>query len=354
VSPTERTPAGFVLVDKPAGWTSHDVVARLRRRLGQRKIGHAGTLDPMATGLLICAVGRATRLLSWFSGLDKTYWAKARFGVGTLSDDAEGEVTECPGAAGLSLAELERAAGGLRGDIEQTPSAVSAVKVAGQRAYALVRAGQTPDLRPRPVHIAQLDLGPARPGLWWPTAEADPSKERPEAVDDRPGLPVLDVELTVRGSTGTYVRALARDLGRLVGRPAHLIGLRRLACGPFNLDEADLDGAGLAGGAALAVRPMAPTLARLLPMESVSDELARRVGYGQAIELDLSGPTGLVDQSGRLLAVYAPADGLAKAQVVLVGGSIDSCESQHFNRLTHERERSTFASIVSSDGKEPG
>ncbi|MDR1386443.1 MAG: tRNA pseudouridine(55) synthase TruB [Propionibacteriaceae bacterium] len=317
MSPVEQLPAGFVLVDKPAGWTSHDVVARLRRRLGQRRIGHAGTLDPMATGLLICAVGRATRLLSQFSGLDKTYLAELRFGVGTVSDDADGAPTQAPGAAGLERADLERVLPQLLGDIEQTPSAVSAVKVAGRRAYALVRAGQTPALSPRPVHIAQLELGPARNSLWQAPAAAAPD-DQPAAEPAGPAVAALDVELKVRCSAGTYVRALARDLGALVGRPAHLIALRRLACGPFDLAEADLDAASLAQEGRLALRPPAAVLGRVRPLLPVSDELARRIGHGQAVELELDGPTGLVDQAGRLLAVYAPAPGTgAKAQVVL-------------------------------------
>jgi tRNA pseudouridine55 synthase len=300
------TVSGFVLVDKPLGWTSHDVVARLRRLVGTRKIGHAGTLDPLATGLLICGVNRATRLLGWVAGEDKTYAARLRFGVTTVSDDAEGEVTTSPGAGGLTRADLVAASAAFCGDIEQVPSAVSAIKVGGQRAYALVRQGTVPKLAARPVRIARLDWGE-------PTATSlDPA-----------GVPVLDIDLTVQCSAGTYIRALARDLGQAVGTGAYLIALRRLRSGSVSVEEATVTAAELDGIAPVTPRPMADILTRVLPAQTVDADTARRIGFGQGLDLDLAGPTAMLDERGVALAVYAPKDGRAGAQVVLVGGESD-------------------------------
>lgn len=218
---------GLVIVDKPQGWTSHDVVARTRRLAATKKVGHAGTLDPMATGVLVLGVGRATRLLTYLVGADKEYTATVRLGQRTVTDDAEGEVTAAPGIAGLlstdcapDTARLEDAMAALRGPIEQVPSAVSAVKIDGQRSYARVRAGQDIELDARPITVHRFEL-------------TDSPVVR--QVED---TTVLDLEVLVSCSSGTYVRALARDLGEALGTGGHLTALRRTRVGPFGLDEA--------------------------------------------------------------------------------------------------------------------
>ncbi|MDD9206016.1 tRNA pseudouridine(55) synthase TruB, partial [Georgenia sp. 10Sc9-8] len=200
----------------------HDVVARTRRLAATRKVGHAGTLDPMATGLLVLGVNRATRLLTYLVGADKEYTATVRLGQATVTDDAEGEVTDRAGVRrALDEVALDDALTPLRGVVEQVPSAVSAIKVDGQRSYARVRAGEDVALRARQVTVHELvPTAPARPGT---------------AAD---GTPVLDVDVRVRCSSGTYVRALARDLGAALGTGGHLVRLRRTSVGPFTLHQA--------------------------------------------------------------------------------------------------------------------
>lgn len=215
----------IVLVDKAEGWTSHDVVAKTRRALGTRKVGHAGTLDPMATGLLVLGAGPATRLLTYLVGLDKTYTTTIRLGATTVTDDREGDVTAVadPAAVRAVLADSERIAAGvaqLTGPIEQAPSSVSAIKVDGRRAYDRVRAGEEVELKKRPVTIHAFEIGDVR-----------------EAASDD-GSPVIDIDATVRCSTGTYIRALARDLGADLGIGGHLTALRRSEVGPFNVADA--------------------------------------------------------------------------------------------------------------------
>lgn len=219
----ETMPQGaIVLVDKTEGWTSHDVVAKARRALGTRKVGHAGTLDPMATGLLVLGAGPATRLLTHLVGLDKTYTTTIRLGVSTVTDDREGEVTATadPEAVAAVLADPSLIAAGvatLTGDIEQSPSAVSAIKVDGRRAYDRVRAGEEVVLKKRPVTIHSFEIG------------------EPRLADNGRAI---DIDAIVRCSTGTYIRALARDLGAYVGLGGHLTALRRTAVGPFDVADA--------------------------------------------------------------------------------------------------------------------
>jgi tRNA pseudouridine55 synthase len=206
---------GLVVVDKPAGMTSHDVVARIRRFAGTRRVGHAGTLDPMATGVLVVGVGRATRLLGHLSLHDKDYLATARLGQSTDTDDADGQVVDARSSSDITAEALADAARDLVGDIEQRPPGVSAIKVEGKRAYARVRAGEDVVLAPRRVHVERLDVLSVR------------------AHDD-----VIDVDLDVRCSSGTYVRALARDLGAALGVGGHLTALRRTRVGGFDLGHA--------------------------------------------------------------------------------------------------------------------
>ncbi|MCV7202084.1 tRNA pseudouridine(55) synthase TruB [Mycolicibacterium peregrinum] len=206
---------GLVIVDKPAGMTSHDVVGRCRRLFGTRKVGHAGTLDPMATGVLVVGIERATKILGLLTTTDKSYSATIRLGQTTTTEDAEGEVLQSVSAAGVTDEQIEAAVGALRGDIEQVPSAVSAIKVGGQRAYKLAREGQTVELAARPVHIGRFEVLAVR------------------RVDD-----FVDVDVEVDCSSGTYIRALARDVGVALGVGGHLTALRRTKVGRYGLDEA--------------------------------------------------------------------------------------------------------------------
>lgn len=234
---------GLLVIDKPAGITSHDVVSRVRRLAKTRKVGHGGTLDPMATGVLVVGVGKATKLLTWVSGHSKEYVATIRFGIATNTDDAEGVPTRVRGCASLSGEDLERAFAPLRGDIMQVPTTVSAIKVGGKRAYALARAGEDVALAARPVRVFRLDVL-APPRLAEATvAEANEANEADEAgAGERPHTPcpvrVADVDVAVECSSGTYVRALARDAGEALGVGAHLIALRRTRVGDFPLEGA--------------------------------------------------------------------------------------------------------------------
>nr|WP_300337765.1 tRNA pseudouridine(55) synthase TruB [Actinomyces sp.] len=267
---------GLVLIDKPAGVTSHDVVAMTRRLAATRKVGHAGTLDPMATGLLVLGVGRATRFLTYLVGADKTYEATVRLGQETLTEDAEGEVTGARGARLPQVAEhLDPALRALTGPIMQVPSAVSAIKVGGVRSYKRVREGTETDLEARPVTIHSL----ARRGPL-----------RQEQAGD--GTTVVDVDLTVSCSSGTYVRALARDLGRALGCGAHLTALRRTVVGPFSLEEAATveQAAALVEADARAERPvglatlqLSAVARRCFPAVELSAAEARALGYGQLL-----------------------------------------------------------------------
>jgi tRNA pseudouridine55 synthase len=212
-------PDGLLVVDKPAGWTSHDVVGRARRLCATRKVGHAGTLDPMATGVLVLGIGRATRLLTFLVGCDKDYTATIRLGQATITDDAEGEVTAIAPADGVTPERLATAVADLTGELQQVPSSVSAIKVNGERSYHRVRAGEEVDLPARPVTVSRFDVLATRAG-------------------DVDGIPVLDVDVEVTVSSGTYVRALARDLGAALGVGGHLTALRRTRVGAFTLPEA--------------------------------------------------------------------------------------------------------------------
>ncbi|MEW2013482.1 MULTISPECIES: tRNA pseudouridine(55) synthase TruB [Microbacterium] len=206
---------GILLVDKPGGVTSHDIVARTRRALNTRKIGHAGTLDPMATGLLVLGVGHATRLLTYVVGLDKTYEATIRLGVTTDSDDADGVETARADAGGVADDAIHRGIRTLTGPISQVPSTVSAIKVGGRRAYDLARAGEQVELKARDVLISRFEVR----GI-------------------RRGVDVVDVDVVVDCSSGTYIRALARDLGADLGVGGHLTALRRTRIGPFDVADA--------------------------------------------------------------------------------------------------------------------
>ena len=207
--------SGLVIVDKPGGMTSHDVVARIRRLARTRRVGHAGTLDPMATGVLVIGIEKATRLLGHLALTEKTYEATIRLGQSTSTDDAEGQPAGGSPATGVTREALAAEVAKLTGEILQVPSSVSAIKVNGQRAYKLTRAGEAPELAARPVTVYEFRLTTTR-------ADGD----------------FLDVDATVRCSSGTYIRALARDLGTALGTGGHLTALRRTAVGPYTLARA--------------------------------------------------------------------------------------------------------------------
>jgi len=253
-----RAESGLVVVDKPAGLTSHDVVARIRRLAGTRRVGHAGTLDPMATGVLVVGVDRATRLLSYVAGADKEYLATIRLGVRTVTDDAQGEVIARHDAKGLDTSALHAAVGRLTGSIQQVPSAVSAVKVDGRRAYARVRAGESVDLAPRPVTVTAFEV-----------------LARRDAEDG--AIPVVDLDVRVVCSSGTYVRALARDLGADLGVGGSLTALRRTRVGPYGLAQArTLE----ALAEEFAVVPVAQAARLAFPARELSEGEARRLAHG--------------------------------------------------------------------------
>lgn len=209
------TEAGIVVVDKPGGMTSHDVVGRCRRLFGTRKVGHAGTLDPMATGVLVVGIERATKILGLLTATDKSYEATIRLGQTTSTEDAEGELLQQVSAAQVTGEQVETAIAPLRGQIEQVPSAVSAIKIDGKRAYRMAREGQAVQLPARPVRIDRFDL-----------------------IAVRPAGEFVDVDVVVDCSSGTYVRALARDVGAALGVGGHLTALRRTRVGGFGLDQA--------------------------------------------------------------------------------------------------------------------
>jgi tRNA pseudouridine55 synthase len=290
---------GFVIVDKPGGMTSHDVVARVRRLARTRRVGHAGTLDPMATGVLVIGIERATRLLSYAGGHTKSYRGTIRLGQTTVTDDAEGEVTATTDAAHLTEAEIATALAGFRGEITQVPSAVSAVKVKGVRSYVRVRRGEDVALEPRPVTIHRLDLLGVRPN---------------RGAD---GPTTVDVEIELECSPGTYVRALARDLGAALGVGGHLVALRRTAVGSFTLAEA-VTLPDLMAEPALPRLTLAQVAERLFPRRDVDAAAARTLSHGGPVPAcGQPGPYAVFGPDGRVVAIVAEQDGLARAQVVL-------------------------------------
>ncbi|WP_127571067.1 tRNA pseudouridine(55) synthase TruB [Georgenia faecalis] len=294
---------GILVLDKPAGWTSHDVVARVRRLAGTRKVGHAGTLDPMATGVLVLGVNRATRLLTYLVGADKEYTATVRLGQAAVTDDAEGEVTAAPGAGTTGRDAVEVAVAALRGPIEQVPSAVSAIKVDGKRSYARVRGGEEVDLPARPVTISRFDVLDVRAA---------------RAAD---GTDVLDVDVVVVCSSGTYVRALARDLGTALGTGGHLTALRRTRVGPFALEQAaDLDVLGAAHEAGRPVPLLSLTQAcrTVFPVRTLSDAETAAVRVGQ--RLTASGqaePVAAAAPDGHVVALLTDRGEAARPVLVL-------------------------------------
>jgi tRNA pseudouridine55 synthase len=288
---------GLVIVDKPGGLTSHDVVARIRRLAGTRRVGHAGTLDPMATGVLVVGVEKATRLLGYLTLTEKQYDATIRLGQSTSTDDAEGELTKTAPATGLTPETINKAIAELTGEIQQVPPAVSAIKVDGQRAYKLTRAGSAPELKPRPVTVYEFTVTAIRP-----VGHGD----------------LLDVDATVRCSSGTYIRALARDLGDKLGTGGHLTALRRTRVGEYGLAAAKtLDQL----AERFEVMPLAQAAAAAFPRRDLSADEARRLAHGGRLPAGppgtgTPGPTAAFAPDGSLVALLAEQDGQARPLAV--------------------------------------
>jgi tRNA pseudouridine55 synthase len=285
-------PNGILLVDKPDGMTSHGVVSRVRRLAGTKKVGHAGTLDPMATGLLVLGLGASTRLLTWIVGADKEYLATIRLGSTTVTDDAEGDVVETAAPELVAAVTTERILAGispLTGDIEQVPSSVSAIKVDGVRSYAKVRAGEEVSLAARPVTVSEF-----------------------EVLEERRSAGAIDLDVRVVCSSGTYIRALARDLGAALGVGGHLTALRRSRIGSFAVAEAaTLDELGESDDTAAAVAavllPPTAAAARFLPVVDLDQQAAVDLGHGKIVALagdqleDV--PVAAVAPDGRLVGI---------------------------------------------------
>ncbi|MFQ4148472.1 tRNA pseudouridine(55) synthase TruB [Arthrobacter sp. LAPM80] len=302
--------SGLVIVDKPQGWTSHDVVGRMRRLAGTRKVGHAGTLDPMATGVLVVGINKATRLLTYIVGTSKTYEATIRLGATTITDDAEGEVTATAPTDAVTDEAIETGIGVLRGPISQVPSSVSAIKVNGERAYARVRSGEEVKLAARPVTIHAFDVRAIRHGV---TADAAGDSVTPD------GVTYVDIDVTVRCSSGTYIRALARDLGAGLGVGGHLTALRRSAVGPYTLDQArTLEE--LADD--LRILDIADAARALMPVRELSAEEAVELSFGRRIPASADGmhtvaePAAAFAPDGTLVALLADAGKYAKPVLV--------------------------------------
>jgi tRNA pseudouridine55 synthase len=289
-APISESRGGILLLDKPQGPTSHDLVARTRRALDTRKVGHAGTLDPMATGLMILGVGSSTRLLTYLVGLDKEYTATIRLGQATTTDDAEGDVVTVADASALTDAAIVAAITTLTGEIAQVPSTFSAIKVAGRRAYDRARAGETVELKPRTVTVAAFEVSGIR---------RDAS--------------LVDLDVRVAVSSGTYVRALARDLGAALGVGGHLTALRRTRVGPFEIaDAVDPD-----SDLAEALIPPAEIAGRLFPRATTDAEAARALRQGKRIPVAVADApiVAAIGPDAELIGLISVRDGISRVLV---------------------------------------
>jgi tRNA pseudouridine55 synthase len=279
-------PDGLVVVDKPAGWTSHDVVGKTRRLARTRKVGHAGTLDPMATGVLLLGIGKATRLLGHLALTDKAYDATIRLGQTTVTDDAEGDVVATVDAGGVADDDIAREIAVLTGELLQVPSSVSAIKVDGVRSYARVRAGEEVALKARPVTVSSFELR-ARRGD--------------------------ELDVTVTCSSGTYIRALARDLGAALGVGGHLTALRRTRVGPFSLADA----APLEPWDDARVLLLDAAVSSAFPRRELAAEEAVALSFGKRLApTGVPGVVGAFDPDGRCVALIEDADDAARPTVV--------------------------------------
>jgi tRNA pseudouridine55 synthase len=285
--------AGLVIVDKAGGMTSHDVVGRCRRLFGTRKVGHAGTLDPMATGVLVIGIERATKILGLLTATDKAYAATIRLGQTTSTDDAEGDVLQTIPAEQVTDPQIEQAVAALRGDIDQIPSAVSAIKVGGERAYKLAREGRSVELAARRVTIHRFDV-----------------------LDRRRAAGFVDVDVEVDCSSGTYIRALARDVGAALGVGGHLTALRRTRVGGFGLDDArTLDA--LADGPQLSYS-LDEACLLAFPRRELTESEVVDAGHGRPLAAaGIDGTYAATAPDGRVMALLTD-DGPRTKSVVVV------------------------------------
>ncbi|MEV4092972.1 tRNA pseudouridine(55) synthase TruB [Streptosporangium saharense] len=287
-------PSGLIIVDKPAGWTSHDVVGKMRGIAGTRKVGHAGTLDPMATGVLVVGVEKATRLLGHLALTEKGYDGTIRLGQTTNTDDAEGEIVASAPATEVTAEEVAKGVAALTGQITQVPPQVSAIKVNGERAYKLARAGEEVELKARPVTVSAFEI-----------------------LDVRREGDLLDVDVSVTCSSGTYIRALARDLGAALGVGGHLTALRRTRVGPYDLSMArTIDRL----ATECVILPMAEAVAAAFPRRDVTEQEAGLVAHGGRLpSAGLGdGPIGVFGPDGTLLALVEERGKLTRSLAVFV------------------------------------
>ncbi|KJS59066.1 tRNA pseudouridine(55) synthase TruB [Streptomyces rubellomurinus] len=302
-------PDGLVIVDKPEGITSHGVVAKLRWLAGTRKVGHAGTLDPMATGVLVIGVERATRLLGHLMLTAKTYEATIRLGQTTITDDREGEVTASTPADAVTREAIDAGIAALTGPIMQVPSKVSAIKIDGKRSYARVREGEDFELAARPTTIHSFTV----------------HGQRAAVAED--GTPVIDLDVTVECSSGTYIRALARDLGAGLGVGGHLTALRRTKVGPYGVESARTleqleDSVTGDSATGLEVLPIAQAAAAAFPRWDLDESSAEKLSHGARLKapgMGVDGPIAVFGPDGRFLALVEEKGGQAKPVAVFVG-----------------------------------
>jgi tRNA pseudouridine55 synthase len=300
--------SGLVLIDKPSGWTSHDVVARLRKLAGTRRVGHAGTLDPMATGLLLIGVNSATKLLTFLVGEDKTYFATIRLGASTITDDKESEnlfVADPDDLRALNKVAIESALVNLRGEIQQVPSSVSAIKVNGERAYAKVRSGDEVKLAARPVTIHRFDiLGEPR-------------------IEELEGQAFVDIDVVVDCSSGTYIRALARDLGEALKVGGHLTALRRTKIGSYNISQAQVLEA--LTPETLQILDISEAAAQQFKSRALSQQEVIDLRHGKRLKAVDEGtePIAAFDERGKLVAMLSKSGRDLKSLVVFPEGSND-------------------------------
>ncbi|WP_061299972.1 tRNA pseudouridine(55) synthase TruB [Herbidospora cretacea] len=287
-------PSGIIIVDKPSGWTSHDVVGKMRGIAGTRKVGHAGTLDPMATGVLVVGVEKATRLLGHLALTEKVYEATMRLGVSTNTDDAEGEETGRASAARVTADDVHKGVAALTGPIMQVPPQVSAIKVNGERAYKLARQGEEVELQARPITVHAFEVTSVTLG---------------ESVE---------VTAVITCSSGTYIRSLARDLGEGLGVGGHLTALRRTRVGPYAVENAktieQLQ-------KECRILPIADAVSQAFPRRDVTEEEARLVSHGGRLKAAGlgEGPIGVFAPGGELLALVEEKAGAARPLAVFVG-----------------------------------
>ncbi|MFC8274859.1 tRNA pseudouridine(55) synthase TruB [Streptomyces sp. NPDC057271] len=301
-----ETGGGLVIVDKPPGFTSHDVVAKMRGIAKTRRVGHAGTLDPMATGVLVLGVERATKLLGHLALTEKEYLGTIRLGQTTITDDAEGEITASVDASKVTREQIDAGVAELTGAIMQVPSKVSAIKIDGKRSYARVRGGEEFEIPARPVTVSSFQVHDVREAVAWGSPQDEGSGE---------GTPVVDLVVSVVCSSGTYIRALARDLGAGLGVGGHLTALRRTRVGPYKLDSArTLDQL----QAELTVMPVAEAAAAAFPRWDVDEKRGRLLLNGVRLEMPSypAGPVAVFGPGDRLLALVEEQKGKAKSLAV--------------------------------------